>query len=74
MNLIPTFSWLASLKWQRPHRVAPLDFADMGTAFGLDASLDSMPPLETVVAMKKGRPETGAPQRRLSRVGLREGR
>ena len=59
MNLVPTFSWFAGLRWQRPRHAAPLDFADMGTAFGLDASLDTEPAISRLAPlMKKGRPET----------------
>jgi hypothetical protein len=73
MNLVPAFSWLAGLRRQRP--AAPLDFADMGTAFGLDASLgtsvDSDPPATIpAVFMKKGRPETETPQQQATRQGM----
>jgi hypothetical protein len=77
MNLVPALSWLAGLRQQRP--AAPLDFADMGTAFGLDASLDaslgaspdSEPPATIpAVFMKKGRPETEAPQQQATRQGM----
>jgi hypothetical protein len=70
MNLVHTFSWFAGLRRQRP--AAPRDFADMGTAFGLDASLDTEPPTTVpAVFMKKGRPETEAPQQRAPRIELR---
>ena len=74
MNLVPTFSWLTSLRRARARRAAPFDFADMGTAFGLDASLDSVPPVEPALIIKKGRTETGAPLQRSPRVGLRGSR
>ena len=32
-------AWLTTLTVRRPHRPADADHADMGTAFGLDASL-----------------------------------
>jgi hypothetical protein len=43
----------------------------MGTAFGLDANMDSAPAAE-LVAMKKGRPSRRAPQEWLPRTGARE--
>jgi len=68
MNLVPAFTWFASLRWPRAQPAVPLDFADMGTAFGLDASLDSeLPTTIPAVFMKNGRPESGAPQERRSR-------
>jgi hypothetical protein len=42
MNLIPRWTWLQAIR-----RTAPVDrrdAADMGTAFGLDASFDHVPP------------------------------
>ena len=74
MNLVPTFSWFAGLRRQRPDALP--DFADMGTAFGLDASLDasldSEPPATIpAVFMKKGRPETEAPQQQATRQVMR---
>ena len=75
MNLVPTFSWFTHFKWQMPRRSAQPDFADMGTAFGLDASLDpqplTKPPLARPSMQKKGRPEPGAPQQQPSRSGVR---
>ena len=50
-----------------------VDFADIGAAFGLDASMDSVPAAEPA-AMKKGRPSRRAPQERLPRTGAREQR
>jgi hypothetical protein len=35
--------WLASLRWIRSAPQVEDDFADMGTAFGLDASLETVP-------------------------------
>jgi hypothetical protein len=73
MNLAPAFSWFASLRWQRARPVALLDFADMGTAFGLDASLDSEPSTTMpAVFMKNGRSETGAPEQQATRADRRK--
>ena len=42
MNLIPGRSWFRA--WARRRlRLRGPDFADMGTAFGLDASMDETP-------------------------------
>jgi hypothetical protein len=75
MNLVPTFAWFTHFKWHVPRRSSPPDFADMGTAFGLDASLDSEPavlPVETAAAaQKKGRPVPGAPQQQPLRGNAR---
>jgi hypothetical protein len=62
MNLVPTFSWLTQLRWQRARPAAPPDLADMGTAFGLDASMGAEPP-STMPAffLRSGRPEEAAP-------------
>lgn len=41
MNLIPHWRWLRAMR----RTTGPLpDAADLGTAFGLDASFDDMPP------------------------------
>jgi hypothetical protein len=45
MNWSARFSWLAALRGRRAPRSAETDRADMGTAFGLDASFE---PLATV--------------------------
>jgi hypothetical protein len=74
MNLVPAFSWLTRLKWQRLRPAASVDFADMGTAFGLDASMDSLPAAEPAARMKRGRPIVGAPEERQSRAVRRERR
>ena len=62
MNLVPTFSWLTKVRWQRPRPAAPADFGDMGTAFGLDASIETEPP-STMPAffVRSGRPADEAP-------------
>jgi hypothetical protein len=79
MSLIPSFSWFANLRWQRLRPASAADFGDMGTAFGLDATIDADPPT-TVPAffMRNGRPIPGAPEsglleRRFSPVDLRDG-
>lgn len=72
MNLVATFSRFAKLRWQRLRAVVSPDFGDMGTAFGLDACLDSEPATtRPAVFMKKGGPEPEAPQQRLLRVDQR---
>ena len=58
MNLVPAFSWLTRLRWQRLRPASQVDFADMGTAFGLDASMDSLPAAEPAAGMKRGRPKS----------------
>ena len=62
MSRVPSFSWFAKLRWQRLRPAAPPDFGGMGTAFGLDASMDRDPPT-TLPAffMRNGRPTNGAP-------------
>ncbi len=75
MNLVPAFSWLTRLRWQRLRPASQVDFADMGTAFGLDASMDSLPAAEPAAGMKRGRLTTGgAPEERPSRTVWRERR
>ncbi len=50
MNLIPGFGWLRSVTSRRlPTRPAS-DPGDMGTAFGLDASIESMSALNPAPA------------------------
>ena len=39
MNWSAGLAWLAALATRREARGTPIDHADMGTAFGLDASL-----------------------------------
>ena len=73
MNLSPAFSWLAKLKWQRPRRAKRLDFADMGTAFGLDASLESEPPI-VPATVKAAHAKAGARQPQPSPVHARNTR
>lgn len=36
-------AWWSSLGFGKPARAPEPDFADMGTAFGLDASMDTVP-------------------------------
>jgi hypothetical protein len=63
MNLVPRFSWLAKLGWRLPRAAARPDFADMGTAFGLDASLaSSFAPSAVMTGKKKGRSPKEAPR------------
>ena len=40
MNWSERFAWLAALRRQHASHAADTDRADMGTAFGLDASFD----------------------------------
>ena len=42
MNLIPGFGWLRSVATRRVPANPTSDPGDMGTAFGLDASIESM--------------------------------
>lgn len=44
MNWSARFAWLAALRAQREPRSAGADPADMGTAFGLDASFGTSLP------------------------------
>ena len=74
MNWVPSWAWFAHLGWARSQRHSLRDFADMGTAFGLDASLEFLPCAEPAMAKKNGRPEIRAPQQRPSRFALRKGR
>ena len=51
MNWSARFSWLAALRGRRAPRSTETDPADMGTAFGLDASFESpatLPPGHTL--------------------------
>jgi hypothetical protein len=74
MNLVPTFSWFSALRLRWPRGACQPDFGDMGTAFGLEASLDSELSRPPQPPIKKGRPESGTPQWRLLREGSREAR
>lgn len=63
MNLIPHWPWWPHL---RRDRSAPPDAADMGTAFGLDASFDApdVPPdpLQGPPGARRLSPHTGLPR------------
>jgi len=74
MNLVPSFSWWARLRRARFGFAATPDFGDMGTAFGLDASLDPQPPQKPAGPTKKGHAETGVPPQRRTRINARAGR
>jgi len=39
MNKVPNIPWWSSIGLRPPEPVPDTDYADMGTAFGLDASL-----------------------------------
>lgn len=43
MSLIPGLTWLTSMAARRSEADDSLDPADMGTAFGLDASMEAEP-------------------------------
>jgi hypothetical protein len=67
MNLRSSMTWWSGFKWRMPRPLVARDLADMGTAFGLDASLDlepAEPESRRAKAQKNGRPVTGAPQQR----------
>ena len=69
MNWSARFSWLAALRSQRAPRSAETDRADMGTAFGLDASFESsvtLPPGHTLPPA----PLTSLQSRLIRRSGL----
>jgi hypothetical protein len=69
MDWSARFSWFSALRGQRSSRSGEADCADMGTAFGLDASVDayaapapserdmaplSIPPLESRLIRRSG--------------------
>ena len=39
MNKLQALPWWSSIGWHKPHPAHEDDYADMGTAFGLDASM-----------------------------------
>jgi len=39
MDKVPNISWWQSIGFSKPDTGADTDYADMGTAFGLDASM-----------------------------------
>ena len=63
MNLMTGLAWLAALRQQRPERRESPDLADMGTAFGLDASLAAAPTNSGTPPSETGHPETVAPRK-----------
>ena len=46
MNWSARLAWLATLRPLRRRRSAEIDHGDMGTAFGLDASLQTLGPTD----------------------------
>ena len=46
MDKVPNISWWASMGLGKPDPVPDTDYADMGTAFGLDASMAPRDPDE----------------------------
>jgi len=53
-------AWWSSLGFGKPARAPEPDFADMGTAFGLDASMDTVPAAYTSPATGVSEPNRGA--------------
>jgi len=43
MNKVPNIPWWASMGFHKPEPAPDTDYADMGTAFGLDASMNTNP-------------------------------
>jgi hypothetical protein len=49
MNKVPNIPWWSSVGSRKPEPAPDTDYADMGTAFGLDASMsprEELPPAE----------------------------
>ena len=63
MNLMSGLAWFAALRRHRPERRETPDLADMGTAFGLDASMAAAPLSPGAPPSETGRPETVAPRK-----------
>ena len=63
MNLIPRWAWLQAMR--RAAHADAHDAADMGTAYGLDASFDALSPLPPTTT-----PTAGAAPWRSERTGL----
>ena len=63
MNLMSGLAWFAALRRQRPERRESPDLADMGTAFGLDASMAAAPIIPGTAPSETGRPETVTPRK-----------
>jgi hypothetical protein len=62
MNKIPSKPWWASIGFGRRPAEHDTDYADMGTAFGLDASLSA----DVGYAARSGLPEATIPATDLS--------
>jgi hypothetical protein len=69
MSKSPSVPWWSSLGFGKPAPTKDTDYGDMGTAFGLDASMDTLPmPVEGGAAMKdNGRPPPEGAGRRTKR-------
>jgi hypothetical protein len=52
--------WWSSLGFGKPEAAPDTDYADMGTAFGLDASMANVPATERPAAPDEG-PASGTP-------------
>ena len=72
MNLTSPLAWWAAIKWRIERPARQPDFGDMGTAFGLDASLEDAPEaLPPPTRHWKGRFDVEAPRVRLVPPRLR---
>lgn len=69
MSKSPSVPWWSSLGFGKTEPAKDTDYGDMGTAFGLDASMKSLPiPVEGSAAQKdNGRPATDGSGRRTKR-------
>jgi hypothetical protein len=54
MNKIPTIPWWSPMGLCRSRAAPDTDYADMGTAFGLDASLSRAPASDDQAALAPG--------------------
>lgn len=73
MNWSARFSWLMALRAARTARPASGDdddIADMGTAFGLDASFDALPPEARAARDAEAPPVSPLESRLVRRTGL----
>ena len=43
MNKVPNQAWWSTMGFRKPEPARETDYADMGTAFGLDASMGPVP-------------------------------
>lgn len=64
MNKVPNIPWWASMGFHKPEPPADTDYADMGTAFGLDASMRHDPEVEVPPAGGDAGPTTDRLNRR----------